>query len=47
MPGMTRRKLHVRLVASGFAIPTFPIAAYPDDKIQTRALIGGIMNHLL
>jgi len=46
MLGMTRLELHVRLVTSGFAIPTFPITACPDEK-SGRVLISGIMNHLV
>jgi len=31
-------ELHERLVASGLAIPTVLITAYPDERIRLRAL---------
>jgi FixJ family two-component response regulator len=46
MPGMTGLELHARLVASGRAIPTIMITAYPDDRRRARALDAGITCYL-
>jgi FixJ family two-component response regulator len=43
MPGMTGVELHKHLVASGFAIPTILVTAYPDDNVRTRALGAGVI----
>lgn len=42
MPGMTGLELHARLAASGRAIPTILITAYPDNRGRARALEAGI-----
>jgi FixJ family two-component response regulator len=46
MPGMTGLELHARLVASGRAIPTILITAYPDNRGRARALDAGITYYL-
>ena len=46
MPGMTGLELHARLVASGRAIPTILITAYPDNRGRARALGAGITCYL-
>jgi FixJ family two-component response regulator len=47
MPGMTGLELHDRLVASGLAIPTILITAYPDERIRVRALRAGVVCYLI
>jgi len=47
MPGMTGLELYRDLVASGNAIPTILITAYPDDRAQAGALKGGIACYLI
>jgi FixJ family two-component response regulator len=42
MPGMTGLELHDRLASSDKPIPTILITAYPDDRVQTRALRMGV-----
>jgi FixJ family two-component response regulator len=42
MPGMTGFDLYARIAASGQAIPTILITAYPDRGAQTRALRDGV-----
>jgi FixJ family two-component response regulator len=46
MPGMTGPELHDRLIASGEAIPTILITAYPDDRVRARALRAGVRGYL-
>lgn len=46
MPGMTGLDLHRHLSASGKAIPTVLITAYPEDSIRERALAAGIIGYL-
>ncbi len=46
MPSMTGLELHARLVASGRAIPTILITAYPDDRGRARASDAGISCYL-
>ena len=46
MPGMTGLKLHDRLVASGEAIPTILITAFPDERSRERALQAGVIGYL-
>jgi FixJ family two-component response regulator len=46
MPGMTGIELHRHLVASGKAIPTILITAYPDDRARERALGDGVLCYL-
>ena len=46
MPGMAGDELHRRLIASGYAIPTILMTAYPDDVVQARARKDGILCYL-
>jgi FixJ family two-component response regulator len=46
MPGMTGIELHRHLVASGKAIPTILITAYPDDSVRQCALGDGVVCYL-
>jgi FixJ family two-component response regulator len=46
MPGMNGDELHRRLIASGYAIPTILMTAYPDDLVQARARKDGILCYL-
>jgi FixJ family two-component response regulator len=46
MPGMTGLELHRHLIASGNAIPTILITAYPNDRARARALGDGVMGYL-
>lgn len=46
MPGMTGLELHRRLKASGNAIPTILITAYPDDGVRARAVTDGVIGYL-
>ena len=46
MPGMTGIELHDRLVASGEAIPTILITAFPDERSRERALQAGVICYL-
>src|SRR4029077_1680161 len=46
MTGMTGLELHRHLVASGAAIPTILITAYPDDSVRERALEDGVVGYL-
>ena len=46
MRGMTGLELHRHLVASGKAIPTILITAYPDDTVRERALQDGVVCYL-
>jgi FixJ family two-component response regulator len=46
MPGMSGLELHDRLVASGEAIPTILITAFPDEKFRERALQAGVVGYL-
>lgn len=46
MPGMNGDELHRRLIASGYAIPTILMTAYPDDVVQARARKDGILCYL-
>lgn len=47
MPGMTGPELHRQLVASGKAIPTVLITAYPDERVRLRALKAGVVRYLI
>jgi len=47
MPGMTGLELYKRLVASGAAIPTVLITAYPDERVRARALKAGVISYLI
>jgi FixJ family two-component response regulator len=46
MPGMTGLELYSRLVASGHAIPTILITAFPDDRDRARARQSGVRCYL-
>jgi FixJ family two-component response regulator len=46
MPGMTGPELYDQLVASGNAIPTILITAYPDDATRARTLQAGVKGYL-
>jgi FixJ family two-component response regulator len=46
MPGMTGLELYQRLAASGKAIPTILITAYPDDGVRERARSAGVLGYL-
>ena len=46
MRGMTGLELHRHLVASGKAIPTILITAYPDETVRKRALEDGVVGYL-
>lgn len=46
MSGMTGLELHERLVASGKAIPTIVITAFPKDADRARALQSGVIDYL-
>jgi FixJ family two-component response regulator len=46
MPGMSGLELHAQLVASGRAIPTILITAYPGKRGRARALDAGITCYL-
>jgi FixJ family two-component response regulator len=47
MPGMTGLELYRTLVASGFAIPTLLITAYPNERDRVRALNAGVISYLI
>jgi FixJ family two-component response regulator len=47
MPGMTGLELYGELVASGLAIPTLLITAYPDERLRVRALNAGVVRYLI
>jgi non-heme chloroperoxidase len=46
MPGMTGLALYRHLVASGTAIPTILMTAWPDDATRTLALNAGVICYL-
>jgi FixJ family two-component response regulator len=46
MPGMTGLELHAKLDASGLAIPTLLVTAYPDKTVRERALNAGVAGYL-
>lgn len=46
MPSMTGFELHNRLIASGEAIPTILITAFPDERARERALQAGVIGYL-
>ena len=46
MPGMSGPDLHRMLHASGTAIPTILVTAYPDGSTQTAALEAGVHAYL-
>ncbi|MGA0530333.1 response regulator transcription factor [Hansschlegelia sp. KR7-227] len=43
MPGMNGLELHRHLVASGVAVPTAMMTAYPTDASRQQALNAGVM----
>jgi FixJ family two-component response regulator len=46
MPAMTGLELHRRLVATGHAIPTILVTAFPNDLDRARALNDGVVCYL-
>jgi FixJ family two-component response regulator len=46
MPGMTGLELAEALAASGHAIPTVLVTAYPDEQTRLRARQAGILCYL-
>jgi CheY-like chemotaxis protein len=46
MPAMTGGELYRRLVATGRAIPTILVTAYPNDVDRARALNDGVVCYL-
>jgi FixJ family two-component response regulator len=46
MPAMTGGELYRRLVATGHAIPTILVTAYPNDVERARALNDGVVCYL-
>ena len=46
MPGMNGLELLRRLSASGNAVPTILITAYPTEKVRTQALKAGVIGYL-
>jgi FixJ family two-component response regulator len=46
LPGLSGLELHDHLVASGRAIPTILITAFPDEKDRARALSTGVSFYL-
>jgi FixJ family two-component response regulator len=46
MPGMTGIELHRQLVATGRAIPTILVTAYPNEAARNRALRDGVVCYL-
>ena len=42
MGGMSGLTLHQHLVASGRAVPTILMTAYPDEPVRARALMAGV-----
>jgi FixJ family two-component response regulator len=46
MPAMTGGELYRRLVATGHAIPTIHVTAYPNDVERARALNDGVVCYL-
>jgi FixJ family two-component response regulator len=46
MPAMTGLELHRRLVATGHAIPTILVTAFPNDVDRARALNDGVVCYL-
>ena len=46
MPGMSGLALHEQMTASGCAVPTILVTAYPDEPARARALAGGVVAYL-
>jgi len=46
MPGMTGLELHGHLINLGYAIPTIPMTAYPDEMVRDQALKDGVICYL-
>jgi FixJ family two-component response regulator len=46
MPAMNGLELYRRLIEMGHAIPTILVTAYPDDRVQARALKDGVLCYL-
>jgi FixJ family two-component response regulator len=46
MPAMTGVELYEHLIATGHAIPTILVTAYPNDAVRKRMLILGVECYL-
>jgi FixJ family two-component response regulator len=46
MSGMSGLAMHEQLVASGDAIPTILMTAYPEERVRARALKAGAIAYL-
>ena len=46
MPGMSGLAMHEHLVASGGAIPTILVTAYPEEPVRARAVKAGVIAYL-
>ncbi len=46
MPGMSGVELHKHLGATGHAIPTILVTAYPNEAVRNRALKDGVVCYL-
>jgi FixJ family two-component response regulator len=46
LPGMSGLELYENLVASGRAVPTIVITAFPDERDRARALRAGVSFYL-
>jgi FixJ family two-component response regulator len=46
MSGMSGLALHEHLLASGHAVPTILMTAYPDEGARSRALKAGVVAYL-
>ena len=46
MPAMTGVELYRQLIATGHAIPTILVTAYPDHRVQERMLASGVECYL-
>ena len=46
MPGMSGVELQAHLIATGHAIPTIFITAFPDERVRDRAMNAGAIDFL-
>jgi FixJ family two-component response regulator len=46
MPGLSGMDLQDRLISAGHEMPTIFVTAYPDAKLEKRALRGGAIAYL-
>jgi FixJ family two-component response regulator len=46
MSGMSGLAMHEHLVASGGALPTILVTAYPEERVRARALKAGAIAYL-